>query len=225
MSAIITALQSATLAFSTSQLILTRETRLSRSEKQLLRQLEKILEPLGDHRNYREALQNVRPPFAIPWLGARFSNTKRKIRVLILSSAVGATVATAFHLRSLQTFYDRSSAVVVVDQRPLINFSRCARLLARIEELQQYRASPDLMEKHRDSRALAWVKKELENTPSNISREQFDARVAELAEKEHRMHKSRELELIALGFRPAPRQQTSSSGSGSSTRSPVGRIA
>jgi RasGEF domain len=71
MSAIITALQSATRASSTtSQLVLTRECKLSRSEKLLLRQLEEILNPIGDHRNYREALQDIEPPlFAIPWLG------------------------------------------------------------------------------------------------------------------------------------------------------------
>ncbi|KAI0255389.1 hypothetical protein BJV78DRAFT_1279551 [Lactifluus subvellereus] len=191
MSAIITALQSATLAFSTTSLILTRETRLSRSEKQLLRQLEEILEPLGDHRNYREALQNIKPPFAIPWL--------------------------AFHLRSLQTFYDRSNAVPVLAaagaHRRIAAIPRVARLDGEAPRVARARVG----------------EKELENSPSNISREQFEARVAELAEKEHRMRESHELELISLGFKPPSRQRTSSSshqhqrtsssGSGSSTRS------
>jgi hypothetical protein len=71
MSAIITALQCATRASSTtSQLVLTRESKLLRSEKQLLCKLEEILNPIGDHYNYHEALRNVgSPPLAIPWLG------------------------------------------------------------------------------------------------------------------------------------------------------------
>ena len=60
------------------------------------------------------------------------------------------STSSAVHLRSLKAFYDRSSAVVVVDQRPLINFSRCLRLLERIEEVQRYRApeAADLLEKY-----------------------------------------------------------------------------
>lgn len=69
MSAIVAALQSV------SQLILTRESKLTKSEKQLLRQLEGILSPEGDHRAYREALQSTKSPIAIPWLGAVPSST------------------------------------------------------------------------------------------------------------------------------------------------------
>lgn len=65
MSAIVGALQSV------PQLILTRESKLTKSEKQLLRQLDGILSPQGDHRAYREALQSVDSQVAIPWLGAR----------------------------------------------------------------------------------------------------------------------------------------------------------
>jgi hypothetical protein len=64
MSAIVAALQSI------PHLILTRETKLTRSEKQLLPQLDEILAPQGDHRAYREALTNIKSPFTIPWLGA-----------------------------------------------------------------------------------------------------------------------------------------------------------
>ncbi|KAI0303380.1 hypothetical protein B0F90DRAFT_1816201 [Multifurca ochricompacta] len=127
---------------------------------------------------------------------------------------------TAVHLHGLKAFHDRASAVVVVDHRPLINFSRCARLLERIDELCRYRASPDL-ERHRSSSALAWVRRELENTPSSISRELFEARVTELAERERRMRDTRELELRSLGFGAPLRQGTSNS----SVRSPPGRTA
>jgi hypothetical protein len=73
MSTIISALQSATLASSaTSQLILTRESELSKSEKQILHQLEELLHPQGDHQAYREALQKSNPPFAVPWLGTPY---------------------------------------------------------------------------------------------------------------------------------------------------------
>jgi hypothetical protein len=48
----------------------------------------------------------------------------------------------AVHLRGLQTFYDRSSSTVIIDQRPLINFIRCAKLLQRIDEIQRYRPAP-----------------------------------------------------------------------------------
>ena len=71
MSTIISALQSATRPSSaTSQLVLTRDSRLSKSERQILRQLEDLLDPQGDHRTYREALKSIKTPFAIPWLGA-----------------------------------------------------------------------------------------------------------------------------------------------------------
>jgi len=65
MSAIVVALQSV------PQLILTRESKLTKSEKQLLRQLEGVLSLEGDHRAYREALQSIKSPIAIPWLGTR----------------------------------------------------------------------------------------------------------------------------------------------------------
>lgn len=70
MSTIVSALQSATLASSsTSQLVLTRESRLSKSEKNILRQLEDLLNPQGDHQAYREALKSIKLPFTVPWLG------------------------------------------------------------------------------------------------------------------------------------------------------------
>jgi len=221
MSTIVSALHSATRASSsTSQLILTRDSRLSKSEKQILRQLEVLLDPQGDHRTYHEALKNIKPPFAVPWL--------------------------AVHLRSLKAFYDRSSAVVIVDQRPLINFSRCLRLLQRIEEVQCYRApaAADLLEKpnrhhHRRSSSsgdstgggagaatLAWLKAELENAPSSIWPEKFEARVRELAERERQIHKTHELELRSLGFVPPnPRPSTGTTRKGSSVRSPSARMA
>jgi len=157
------------------------------------------------------------------------------------------TLVSAIHLHSLKTFYDRSSAVVIVDQRPLINFSRCVHLLGHIGEVQRYRApaTTDLLEKHhphhrhlRNSSsgdsigagagagvaALAWVKAELENAPISISREKFEARVRELAVKERRMRETHELELRSLGFGPpAPRSGTGTRGS--SARSPPARIA
>lgn len=152
---------------------------------------------------------------------------------------------SAVHLRSLRSSYDRSSAIVIVDQRPLINFSRCTHLLRRIEEVQRYRApaTTDLLEKHQLRRhhrrssssgdstgagasigaaALAWVKTELDNAPSNISREKFEARVSDLAVQERRIRESRELELRSLGFN-VPRQGTDTRGS--STRSPPAQVA
>ncbi|KAH9171468.1 ras guanine nucleotide exchange factor domain-containing protein [Lactarius sanguifluus] len=220
MSTIVAALQSATRASST-QLVLTRESCLSKSEKQILRQLEDLLDPRGDHRTYREALNNIKSPFVIPWL--------------------------AVHLHNLKAFYDGNPSTVIVDQRPLINFGRCALLLKRIGEVQRYRApaAVDLLEKHHPHQhhrrrssnssgdstaagtgagaaALAWVKAELENAPNSISSEKFEARVKELAEKERRMRETRELELRALGFgSPTPRTGTR----GSSMRSPPARNA
>jgi hypothetical protein len=220
MSTIVSALQSATMSSSTtSQLVLTRDSRLSKNEKQILRQLEDLLDPQGDHRTYHEALKNIKPPFVVPWL--------------------------AVHLRSLKAFYDRSSAVVVVDQRPLINFSRCVRLLERIKEVQHYRApaAADLLEKHNNhhhrrrrssssgdsigggagAAALAWVRAELENAPSTISREKFEARVRDLAAKERRMRDTHELELRSLGF--GPPVPSSRQGTGAKVRSPSARMA
>ncbi|KAH9016108.1 hypothetical protein EDB84DRAFT_1440244 [Lactarius hengduanensis] len=50
----------------------------------------------------------------------------------------------------LKTFYDGNPSIVIVDQRPLINFGRCTLLLKRIGEVQRYRApaAVDLLEKH-----------------------------------------------------------------------------
>jgi hypothetical protein len=74
MSAIVVALQSI------PQLILTREMKLTKSERQLIPEMDKILDPQADHRAYREVLRNINSPFAIPWLGApcilRFPSVK-----------------------------------------------------------------------------------------------------------------------------------------------------
>ena len=64
MSAIVAALQSI------PQLILTRENKLTKSERQLLPQMDEILAPQADHRAYRKVLRNINSLFAIPWLGA-----------------------------------------------------------------------------------------------------------------------------------------------------------
>jgi hypothetical protein len=241
MSTIVSALQSATMSSSTtSQLVLTRDSRLSKNEKQILRQLEDLLDPQGDHRTYHEALKNIKPPFVVPWLGAPYSFFPSPLTHL---NAI--TLVSAVHLRSLKAFYDRSSAVVVVDQRPLINFSRCVRLLERIKEVQHYRApaAADLLEKHNNhhhrrrrssssgdsigggagAAALAWVRAELENAPSTISREKFEARVRDLAAKERRMRDTHELELRSLGF--GPPVPSSRQGTGAKVRSPSARMA
>jgi hypothetical protein len=173
--------------------------------------------------------------YAVPFLSLTLSQHRHII----------CTLVSAVHLRSLKAFYGRSSAVVIVNQRPLINFTRCTRLLERIEELQHYRAPAvaGLVEKRQHRRhhsrssssgdsmsgcagagsaTLAWVKTELENAPSSILPEKFEARVKELAAQEHRIRETRELELRSLGF-PVPRQGTGTQGS--SARSPSARVA
>ena len=64
MAAIVTALQSI------PGMIMTREMKLVGNEKQVLLRLEQIIAKQGGHEAYREALQNIGSPFAIPWLGA-----------------------------------------------------------------------------------------------------------------------------------------------------------
>ena len=59
-----------------------------------------------------------------------------------LLSDLGRPYLTAVHLRSLQTFYDRSSSTVIIDQRPLINFIRCAKLLQRIDDIRRFHPAP-----------------------------------------------------------------------------------
>ena len=66
------------------------------------------------------------------------------------------------------------------------------------------------------------MKAELENAPSSISHEKFEARVRELAVKERRMRESHTLELRSLGF-DVPRQGTGTRCS--SVRSPTARMA
>ena len=61
MSAIIAAL------LSIPHLTLTCVIKLTKSERQLLPEMDKILDP---HQAYREVLRNINSPFAIPWLGA-----------------------------------------------------------------------------------------------------------------------------------------------------------
>lgn len=67
--------------------------------------------------------------------------------------------------------------------------------------------------------ALAWVKKELDNAPSVISLEKFEALVSELAQAERQSRERHEPELRSLGFAPpgpttpTPRHRTSSPGS------------
>jgi hypothetical protein len=165
---------------------------------------------------------------------------------------------TAVDLHRLQTFYNHSSSTVIIDQRPLINFIRCAKLLQRIDDIRQYHQAPSpspppppplpaaagdpqagktkskskskTKSKDKDNRrgsgkapaALAWVKKELDNAPSVISLEQFEALVSELAHAERQSRERHEPELRSLGFAPptppTPRHhhRTSSPGSPSS---------
>lgn len=224
MSAIVAALKSLW------QLILTCDIELTKNEKQLLARLDDIVAPGNDHLAYRQALENVESPIAIPWL--------------------------AVHLRSLQTFYDGSSSTVVIDQRPLINFVRCAKLLQLIDDIRRYHPAPSPppppppaagpqagkskdksknkttkdKDKDKDKRrssgtapvSLAWIKKELDNAPSLISLEQFEAFVSELAQAERQSHVRHEPVLRSLGFAPpttpTPRHhhRTSSPGSPSS---------
>jgi hypothetical protein len=55
------------------QLILMREIKLTKSERQLLPQMDEIRAPQADHQAYREVLRNINSPFAIPWLGAHWN--------------------------------------------------------------------------------------------------------------------------------------------------------
>jgi hypothetical protein len=253
MSAIVAALQSL------SQLILTCDIGLTKNEKQLLAQLGDILAPESDHLAYRQALQNIKSPIAIPWLGAHTTSLPALYQILIpyfpspFSRIWDVPTLTAVHLRSLQTFYDRSSSTVIIDQRPLINFIRCAKLLQRIDDIRRYHPAPSppppppadpqagktkdksksktkTKDKDKDKRrssgtalaSLAWVKKELDNAPSVISLEPFEALVSELAQAERQSHERHEPELRFLGFAPpttpTPRHHrpTSSPGSPSS---------
>jgi hypothetical protein len=129
----------------------------------------------------------------------------------------------------------------MINQRPLINFTRCTRLLERIDEVRRFRAprdtdllpSPPPEKKRRrpgsssasaaaaaTNAAFAWVERELEDAPGVISREYFETRVAALAKVEREMRDNRELELRALGFDTTPRNRKSPSGSHTSARSP-----
>ena len=158
----------------------------------------------------------------IPYFPSPFSRTR------------DVSTLTAVHLRSLQTFYDRSSSTVVIDQRPLINFIRCAKLLERIGDIRRYYPAPPPPSspppppadpqagktkdrsksktkiKDKDKRrssgtapaASAWVQTELDNAPSVISLEQFEALVSELAQAERQSHQRHEPELRLLGFSP-----------------------
>ncbi|KAI0282530.1 hypothetical protein BGY98DRAFT_88774 [Russula aff. rugulosa BPL654] len=261
MSAIIAALRSL------SQLILTCDIELSKNEKQLLAQLGDILSPESDHLAYRQALENIKSPIAIPWLGAYTASSCPLLSLIPCFSSPFSRIwdvptHTAVHLRRLQTFYNHSSPTVIIDQRPLINFIRCAKLLQRIDDIRQYRPAPSpspspppapppadpqsgktkdktksktkSKDKDKDKRrgsgtapaALAWVKKELDNAPSVISLEPFEALVSELAQAERQSRERHEPQLRSLGFAspspPTPRHRTSSSGSPSSRLSPGG---
>jgi hypothetical protein len=79
MSAIITALQSVTQRPSTFAFVHGNKLQ---SEKLLLHQLGEVLNPLGSHKKYHEALQDIKPPtFAIPWLGVSSLPPSRRCTV------------------------------------------------------------------------------------------------------------------------------------------------
>jgi hypothetical protein len=139
MSAIVAALRSL------SQLILTCDVGLTKNDKQLLVQLGDILAPESDHLAYRQALQNNKSPaIAIPWLGAYTTSCPLlKTDILLPFSRIwDVPTLTAVHLRRLQTFYNHSSSTLIINQRPLINFTRCAKLLQRIDDIRQYYPAP-----------------------------------------------------------------------------------
>jgi hypothetical protein len=111
----------------------------------------------------------------------------------------------AVHLRDLKALYKLNNIVVVVDQRPLINFSCCARLLECIDQVRRYRAPPEEMRS--DPRLLAWVKNELQDTPGDIMISHVTpvAPVAQFSESEcQRLRKSFEAEITSLGLSLSP---------------------
>jgi hypothetical protein len=70
MFAIVMALKSVRRVFSTtSQPAFALESNLLRIEQLLLRELEDVVNPLDEYRNYHEALHKIKSPLVIPWLG------------------------------------------------------------------------------------------------------------------------------------------------------------
>jgi hypothetical protein len=111
----------------------------------------------------------------------------------------------AVHLRDLKALYKQNNIVIVVDQRPLINFSCCARLMECIDQVRRYRAPPMLEEMCSDPRVLAWVKNELQDTPSDIPHVTPEAPVVQLSESEcQRLRDSFEDEIKSLGLSLSP---------------------
>ncbi|KAI0052243.1 ras GEF [Auriscalpium vulgare] len=183
MSAIVTALRSATMADSATPLMLTRSWNLSTSAKRVLRYLEDLLAPSSNHLAYREAYREACRESTlqiIPWL--------------------------ATHLHYLTVVSDRLPPAIEVDGRVMINFKRCTVLITQI------RAVLDKTGELPSPRAgvLVYLQHELNATPPHGVQKHFDERSSALAQAEKIFYDHHMGELREVGFPPArsTREQT-----------------
>ncbi|TFK72558.1 ras GEF [Pluteus cervinus] len=146
--------------------------------RELLHELDSIVNPTANHRAYRAALTRaLDPQYAnecIPWI--------------------------AVHLRELHSVLQQYPQVVTKDNKSLINFERYTKFAERLKELTQLK--PTSLERYRSQGQLAYVEAHLRNVhPSSSQDDDFNRQSLKLHEEEAREWRQRKLELKALGFR------------------------
>ncbi|KAF8892698.1 ras guanine nucleotide exchange factor domain-containing protein [Infundibulicybe gibba] len=149
---------------------------LPQGYKQVLDELEDLLDPTSGHRAYKAALaQSVDPEYhdsCIPWLPV--------------------------HLRELHLTLQRYPPVMDVDGQPLINFERYVKFTDRVREVLHH-VPPDL-EPFRQRGQLAYLEHQLRELGECDDEEMMERSVA-LEAGEARDYRSRRRELQKLGFR------------------------
>jgi len=146
--------------------------------RELLRGLDRILNPSSNHQAYRAAVKEVRDSKyaknCIPWI--------------------------AVHLRDLYSILNQSRRVVTREGRSLINFERYAKFADHVNELVRFK--PACLERHRNQGQLAYVEVHARNVyPTPELDEKLMTRSMKVHQEESREWRQREHDLKKLGFR------------------------
>jgi son of sevenless-like protein len=160
-----------------------------------LQALYDIIDPMGNHRGYREALNDVssieQRDRCIPWLG--------QFRLLPPTNPAD-DFCTAVHLKELHLVLQRYPITVQVDGRPLINFQRYLKFMDRVNEVVHYK--PPNLEQYRQLGHLDYLESQLRNVRmTSTSDDDLMARSKFLEARETLDFRTRRPQLQALGFR------------------------
>jgi hypothetical protein len=188
MVAIVTALQSS----SVSRLCVTWEE-VKEPGLRDLANLERLIVDVPRNKLYTEALRKSSNS-CVPWIG--------NVLFLTLSIRLELTDFLAVHLLELRDVLRRHPSVILVDEKPLINFNRSIEITNWIRRLLKHKP-PSLTRSHADiSAPLAYLEGQLAYIMTTPSVEDaLEQRSIICADHEKEIYTSRDREFKSLGLR------------------------